>query len=247
MAKAAAAGHRVVLVCATKGEVGEPQPGVLSDGEELWQRRMVELAESCAILGADEPRYLGYEDSGMVDEETNNNPACFWQADVDEAAERMASILREVDADVLTVYDAHGLYGHPDHIQVHRVGLRAAELAAIENVYLSTVNRDAAIASFAEVAELAAANGEADDAPDAADFEEFGMLEKDLAYTIDVSDVVATKRKAIAVHRSQVGEDSFFLKMPEEIFIKMFGSEDYALPGQTDTGGPVAVELLPGL
>ncbi|MGH1494069.1 MAG: PIG-L deacetylase family protein, partial [Acidimicrobiales bacterium] len=96
MAKAAAAGHRVVLVMATKGEQGEPQPGVLDPGEKLWQRRMIELAESAELLGAEPPRYLEYEDSGMMGELTNKNEACFWQADVEEAAQRLAAILTEV-------------------------------------------------------------------------------------------------------------------------------------------------------
>ncbi len=73
--------------------------------------------------------FLGYGDSGMMGTPTNDAPESFWQADIEEAAERLAKILREESADVLTIYDDHGLYGHPDHIQVHRVGHRAAELA----------------------------------------------------------------------------------------------------------------------
>ena len=108
MAAAAAAGHRVILVCATRGEVGEPQDGVLDEGEELWQRRMAEVAASAEVLGAEEPRWLGYHDSGMIGEDTNDAEGSFWTADVDEASERLAAILTEVDADVLTIYDEHG-------------------------------------------------------------------------------------------------------------------------------------------
>ena len=96
MRKAADAGHRVVLVCATQGEQGEPVDGVLHEGEVLWERRVAELIESCSILGADPPRFLGYEDSGMIDTPENDNPASFWQADHDDAVERMVDILREV-------------------------------------------------------------------------------------------------------------------------------------------------------
>ena len=141
MAKAAADGHRVVLVVGTRGEQGEPVPGVLDEGEALWERRVVETHKSAEILGASRVEFLGYEDSGMIGEPTNDNPLCFWQADLDEAAERLAKILREESADVLTIYDHHGGYGHPDHIQVHRVGKRAAELAGIKHVFQGTMNR----------------------------------------------------------------------------------------------------------
>ncbi len=245
MAKAAKAGHRVVLVTATKGEQGEPQPGVLEPGEELWTRRVTELAESAEILGAEPPRFLEYEDSGMVGEPTNDNPACFWQADVEEAAQRLAAILTEVEADVLTIYDDHGLYGHPDHIQVHRVGLRAAELASVTNVYEATVNRDRALESMSEMSAEMEADGL--EGPSVDDFEEFGVLENDLAYTVDVTGHLETKRASMAVHRSQISDQSFFLYMPPERFAQIFANEWYAVPGRTGTGGPTEVDLLPGL
>src|SRR3954465_5099541 len=142
MAKAAADGHRVVLVVATRGEHGEVEDGFLSSGEELWQRRGQETAAGGEILGVARHEFLGYRDSGMMGTPENDAPDAFWQADVDEAAERLARILREEQADVLTVYDDHGNYGHPDHIQVHRVGVRAAERAGIKQVYEATMNRD---------------------------------------------------------------------------------------------------------
>lgn len=243
MAKASAAGHRVILVTATRGEQGEPQPGVLDPGEELWQRRVEETAESCRVLGAEEPRFLGYEDSGMMDEPTNANPTCFWQADVDEAAERLAAILTEVSADVLTIYDDHGLYGHPDHIQVHRVGLRAAERAGVDHVYEATVNRDRIVESFGDIPDEVPE----EERPNPEDFETFGVVADDLAYSVDISEQLAAKRKAIAVHRSQVSDQSFFLTMPEDRFAAMFSTEWFAVPGRTGTGGPESVELLPGL
>ncbi len=248
MAKAAAAGHRVVLVCATRGEVGEPQPGVLNDGEELWQRRMVELAQSAAILGADEPRWLGYEDSGMIGEPTNDNPRSFWQCDHDEATERLRAILEEVDADVLTIYDAHGGYGHPDHIRVHTVGRAAAEAARITHVYEATINRDELKAMFEAQQAEAAASGEAgdEDGP-GIDIDTSGTRSADISYRVDVGAVVDAKRAAMVAHRSQIGPDSLFLSMPDEVFAMAFGSEWFNIPDRSDTGGPTEVELLPGL
>lgn len=245
MAKASAAGHRVILVTATRGEQGEPQPDVLQPGEELGERRVTELAESCQILGAEPPHLLGYQDSGMVDDPANENPDCFWQADVEEASERLAAILTEVDADVLTIYDDHGLYGHPDHIQVHRVGRRAAELASIDHVYEATVNRDRALESMAEMSAAMEADGI--EGPSVDEFDEFGVAEHDLAYSVDVSDHLDAKRAAMAVHRSQISDQSFFLHMPPDRFAKVFANEWYAVPGRTGTGGPTEVELLPGL
>jgi LmbE family N-acetylglucosaminyl deacetylase len=243
MAGAAAAGHRVVLVSATRGELGEAQPGVLAPGEALWQRREVELALAAEILGTEPPRFLGYQDSGMMGEATNANPKCFWQAEVAEAAERLAAIITEVDADVVTIYDEHGLYGHPDHIQVHRVGLAAVELAAVAHVYEATVNRDRALASIVEMeAELEGVEG-----PAVEDFEQFGVAEDDLSFALDVSPHLEAKRAAMRVHASQIPDDSFFLRLPPERFARMFAHEWYALPGVTGTGGPKAVDALPGL
>jgi len=253
MAKAAAAGHRVVLVTATRGEQGEPVPGVLADGELLWERRVQELAESAALLGADEPRLLGYEDSGMIGEPANDNPACFWQANVETAAEKLAAILAEVSADVLTIYDDHGLYGHPDHIQVHRVGLRAAELAGTEYVYEASVNRDQALKRFAEMEQVLEG---AADGPSPDEMENFGLPEAELAYVIDISEHLGAKRAAMVVHRSQIPDDSFFLQLPDEVFRSMFAHEWFAIPesrrssqpAPNYTGdGPQPAELLPGL
>ena len=243
MAKAAAAGHRVVLVCATRGEVGEPQEGVLDEGEALWERRVVELAESTELLGAEPPRFLGYEDSGMDGEPTNDNPACFWQADIDEATKRLVDILTEVDAGVLTIYDDHGGYGHPDHIQVHRVGLRAAHELGIEHVFEATINRTAVRqmmqSDLGDVAE--------DERPSIEDVESFGTEEVDLSFVVDVAAHVGQKKAAMQAHRSQIGPDSFFLQMPDEVFAMAFGQESFNVPGVSGTGGPQHVDMLPGL
>ena len=126
ISKAADEGHRVVVVVATKGEHGEVEEGFLGPGEELWQRRERETQACAAILGVARVEFLGYVDSGMMGRPENDAPDSFWRADVEEAAARLAAILTEEAADVLTIYDENGNYGHPDHIQVYRVGLRAA-------------------------------------------------------------------------------------------------------------------------
>src|SRR5829696_8137411 len=105
MATAAADGHRVVLVVATLGEEGEVAEGFLSPGESLAERREAETRASAQILGASRVEFLGYRDSGMIGTPTNDQPDAFCQADIDEAAGRLAAVLREEGADVLTSYD----------------------------------------------------------------------------------------------------------------------------------------------
>lgn len=248
MAKAAADGHRVVLVCATRGEHGEPVPGVLDEGEQLWERRVFETHRSAEILGAERVEFLGYEDSGMIGEPTNENPACFWQADLEEASERLAAILRDVDAGVLTIYDDHGGYGHPDHIQVHRVGRRAAELAELDEVYQATMNRT-------RIAAMMEAN-RASDEPDPNmpdndrdfDTEAFGSAEESITHAVDVSAFVSLKRKSMEAHASQISEESFFMTMPEEVFAMAFGTEWFIkLDAQRDEGAPFGDDLFADL
>lgn len=238
MRKAHEEGHRVVLVVATRGELGEVADGFLDDGEELWQRRVVETQAAADILGADRIEFLGYTDSGMMGEATNDGPGTFWTASVEEAAEKLAAILREEHADVLTVYDDHGGYGHPDHIQVHRVGVRAAELAGTPRVYQATINRDRALAGRQEFAERAGIEMPEMDA-------DFGTPEVDITCAVDVTAFTEHKRKAMRAHASQISEQSFFLAMPDEAFAFAFGTEWFIRAG----AGPGITEsdLMAGL
>lgn len=228
MRAAADAGHRVVLVVATRGEHGEIVPGVLTDGESLAERRVKETHAAADILGVARVEFLGYVDSGMVDTETNGAPGSFWSADVEEAAERLAAILREEDAEVLTCYDRIGGYGHPDHIQVHRVGRRAGELAGTPRVYESTSNRD----EFRRMAAMAREAGE--EMPDL-DPDGFGSPEAELTTRVDVTPWLEAKRAAMRAHRSQIPDDSFFLALPEDRFALAFGTEWFIRVGGDPT------------
>ncbi len=240
MALAADAGNRVVLVVATRGEHGEV-PDDLAPGETLADRRMAETERSAQVLGVSAVHWLGYRDSGMRGWEHNGHAEAFWQADVDAAAERLAAILRAERADVLTVYDWHGNYGHPDHVQVHRVGHRAAELAGTPHVYEATVNRDAIVRLTAMARELGMDTGVDDPAaldPDV-DFDvnatddgtPFGMPEAELTTSIDVSRVIDRKRASMACHASQITDSSFFLRMPPDVFTLAFGTEWFIRKG----------------
>ena len=238
-------GHRVVLVVATRGERGEVADDFLADGEELWQRRVAETQAAAEVLGVSRVEFLGYVDSGMMGLPTNDEPGTFWTADVEEAAEKLAAILREEDADVLTVYDDHGGYGHPDHIQVHRVGIRAAELAGTPRVYQSTMNRDHIRRNLE--ARLAEAEAAGEDAPEVprVDVSTFGTPEAEITAAVDVTAFVQHKRKAMRAHASQISESSFFLAMPDEAFAVAFGTEWFIRAGQGP--GITETDLLAGL
>jgi LmbE family N-acetylglucosaminyl deacetylase len=242
MRKASEAGHRVVLVVATRGENGEVPDGFLDDGEELWQRRVTETQASAEILGVKRVEFLGYTDSGMMGEPTNDVPGSFWTAPVEEAAAKLAAILREENADVLTVYDDHGGYGHPDHIQVHRVGMRAAELAGTPRVYQNTMNRDHMIRGRKAFAEQ---SGEELDVPDLEAAQNFGTPESEITAAVDVTEYADVKRRAMRAHASQISEESFFLAMPDEAFRFAFGTEWFIRAGQGP--GITETDLMAGL
>ena len=240
LAKANADGHRTVLVTATRGERGEVPNGLLGPGETLAQRRSAEVQAAAKILGIHRTLFLGYLDSGMRNTADNDVVGSFWTADIDQAAQRLAAVLIEENAEVLTIYDPHGAYGHPDHIQVHRVGVRAAELAATPYVFEATLNRD-------RLAQLRDDPSGAENVPPRPDVDgiddNIGLPEDQLSTGIDVCDVLDIKRAAIAAHASQVGEGSFFLALPPAAFQQAFGTEWYR-QRQTVTGRPRHRNLL---
>jgi LmbE family N-acetylglucosaminyl deacetylase len=166
--------------------------------------------------------FLGYVDSGMMGTPENDLPGSFWQADFETAAAQLAAILTEEGADILTIYDENGHYGHPDHIQVHRVGLRAAELAGTPKVYMNTLNRDHIRRSFAQ---LAATGADMPDEVDPAFLDTLGVPEERITTTVDVRPWLARKRASMAAHASQISEASFFLAMAPDQFQQGFGWE----------------------
>ena len=182
------------------------------------------VSSLAAVLGIDRAVQLGYRDSGMMDTTDNLHPDCFWQADIEEAAAKLAAILQEEAADVLTVYDSHGGYGHPDHIQVHRVGHAAAKLAGVARVYEVSMNR-------ARIKEMRATQAEESDEVDLPDDDErieldkIGLPESEITAAVEVGDFLETKRAAMATHASQIDEDSWFLQLPPEVFQMAFGTE----------------------
>jgi LmbE family N-acetylglucosaminyl deacetylase len=233
MAKMASEGHRVVLVTATRGELGNMPEGFLEEGQTVAERRERELEEACRTLGVARREYLGYKDSGMVGEPSNDDPECFWQADLEEASRRLASILEEEQSDVLTTYDEHGGYGHPDHIQVHRVGVRAAEIARTRSVFLATQNRDRVQELMSNAAELGV---EPPEDEGGLDVDTFGEPASRITTAVDVIAFLQAKRKAMRAHASQIAENSFFLSMSDDVFELVWGTEWFIKLGSSPEG-----------
>jgi LmbE family N-acetylglucosaminyl deacetylase len=232
LAKAAAEGHRVVLVVATSGEAGLVSTEFLS-GHRLADQRVAELRQSARSIGVARVENLGYADSGM-DGNASGGTTSFALADVDEAARRLAVLLQEERADVLTVYDQAGGYGHPDHVQVHRVGVRAAELAGTRVVLEATIDRDLLVRAVGLLRRFRRLLP----GLDLPDFAESYTPRGSLTHRIDVRRHVAAKRAAMAAHASQSTSDSgdrtlaFFLRLPSPVFRLAFGREWYVERGR---------------
>lgn len=221
---------------ATDGALGEHPEGLLAPGEALAARRRVELQSSAEALGAHRVVVLGYPDSGMAGTADNATAGAFCTVEVSVAAERLAVVLREEDADVLTVYDPHGGYGHPDHVQVHHVGVAAAALAGTPHVYEATVDRD-------RMRELVKNNPRwnEDGGPDV---ETFGLPAEEITTRVDVRAALGAKRAAMRAHASQVGDFGPFLEMPDEALGEAFGEETFRRLGPA-TGSDAPETSLP--
>jgi LmbE family N-acetylglucosaminyl deacetylase len=232
LARAAAEGHRVVLVVATAGEAGLARGG---NGPALATRRRAELERSATALGCARVEVLGYADSGMHGEAGGAD--AFSRADVEQAAQRVAELLVEESADVLTIYDPSGGYGHPDHVQVCRVGARAAELAGTPSVLEATVDRTALQRVLRLVHRLPGIP--ADFAPRR--FDNAYTARANLTHAVDVRAYVKAKRESMAAHVSQAGADegtrtlAVMLRLPGPLFRRAFGREWYVERGRIPT------------
>ena len=240
MALLAAAGWRVVLVLATAGERGLSSP-LVGPEVPLAVRRMGETATAAECLGAQRVEFLGYHDSGLDGPgavATGGRPVgAFADAPVEEAAARLAGILAEERPAALVSYDARGIYGHVDHIQVHRVGLAAAAEAGVPTVYESTVDREylhfvethlVVEATIATQPERVRGLGLAAAA--------LGLSTVEVDCTVDVRPVLPVKRRAMAAHASQIPETSSAMRLPDAGFAAVYGYEWYARRGPV---GPI--------
>ncbi|MEU7167882.1 N-acetyl-1-D-myo-inositol-2-amino-2-deoxy-alpha-D-glucopyranoside deacetylase [Streptomyces morookaense] len=249
MAKYAAEGAHVTLVTCTLGEEGEVIPPELAHlaadrDDTLGTHRRGELAAAMKELGVTDHRLLGgpgrYRDSGMMASVQNEHPGCFWQADVDEAAASLVEVIREVRPQVLVTYDPDGGYGHPDHIQAHRVAMRAAELAAepvfrrdlgephaIAKVYWNCVPLSVVEEGFARLRALGKevafpGVATASDVP--------GVLpDAEVTTEIDAAAYAPAKAAAMRAHATQIAVDGPFFALSNDLGQPLFPREYYRL------------------
>ena len=258
LARYADEGIRTVLVTCTDGSCGDG-PGGVKPGEPghdpaaVAAARKTELEASCEVLKVSDLELLGYADSGMMGWPQNDAPGSFWTTPVSEAAARLAELIRVYRPDVVVTYDENGFYGHPDHIQAHRITMEAVKLTDIPaKVYWTTVPRstfaefgrimrEAAVSegnleAIAEIdAVIAGADGSGNQVP-------MGLPDEEITTWVDVAAYASPKFEALAAHASQ-SENIFFLNLGLEKFTELMGTETF-LRVQDSTGAPVPEDDL---
>ncbi|WP_433344589.1 N-acetyl-1-D-myo-inositol-2-amino-2-deoxy-alpha-D-glucopyranoside deacetylase [Micromonospora sp. CA-111912] len=262
MAHYAATGAHVTLVTCTLGEEGEihvPELAQLAaaEADQLGGFRIGELAAACAALGVADHRFLGgagrYRDSGMMGLATNEHPRAFWQADLDTAAGYLVEIMREIRPQVLITYDPNGFYGHPDHIQAHRVAMRAVELAAAEGiapakVYWTAMPRSVLEAGLSHFTE--SSDNPFDGIENIEDLP-FGTPDPEIAARIDATEQHAAKEAAMRAHATQIPDTSWLYSIAGNFGAEFMGVEYFTLAvGEKGPGaGPYGWEddLFAGL
>ncbi|MCW2943842.1 MAG: hypothetical protein JWR24_559 [Actinoallomurus sp.] len=245
-ARYAEEGIRTVLVTCTNGEQGDGPDGVKPgehghDETAVSSRRLAELRDSVAHLGIDHVELLGYRDSGMAGWDANGNPDVFSNVPVDQASARLVALMERYRPQVVVTYDENGGYGHPDHIQAHRITLAAIEASAIpRKLYYTAIPR----ARFGEMMKYLRSSGL--DVGDVELPEDFGTPDDEITTMVDVSPYVGRKRKALEAHASQ-GDNIFLLRLPEDAQHQAFGLESFVRRISTVTAPEQEDDLFAGL
>jgi N-acetyl-1-D-myo-inositol-2-amino-2-deoxy-alpha-D-glucopyranoside deacetylase len=241
LARAAAEGARTVVVTCTGGEEGDNLAGIDLGDLPLAAHRRAELAAALAELGVTAHHWLGYRDSGMAGTASNDHPDSFHAADVEEAALRLAAVLRAERPDVVVSDDASGTYGHPDHVQAHRVTVRAVALAAdpgagvpgapwqVAKRYVHTLPKGQLLATHQQLLAAGLPSPFGTEVIATIDDLPLGTPDDDVTTVVDVADWLDRKRAAMAAHRSQIGPDSFFLNTPADLVERVFATEAFVL------------------
>jgi N-acetyl-1-D-myo-inositol-2-amino-2-deoxy-alpha-D-glucopyranoside deacetylase len=237
MALYADRGAAVTLVTCTRGEEGEILvPGLMhlasSKQDQLGQHRESELALAMKALGITDFRFLGapstkFRDSGMIGTEPNSRPDNFWQTDVEKAAEILVEIIEEVKPHILITYDEIGGYGHPDHIQAHRVAMRASELSTwqIQKIYWNTIPKSVIAQGMEKMKEIGSDFFGADNIEDIP----FAKDDEFVTTLIDGSAYVDLKMAAMKAHETQISLDGPFFALSDNLGMQIWGHEYYTL------------------
>jgi len=240
MAMYAARGAHVTLITCTRGEEGEILVSELahlaSDKDDaLGTHREGELADAMRELGITDFRFLGaptkrWRDSGMMGTPSNSRPDVFWNANLDEAADDLVKIILETKPHVMITYDENGGYGHPDHIQAHRVAMRGAELARAAGWEIAKIYWNTIPISVIE-AGIEAMRGTGNDFFGVDKAEDFPFAQPDHLVTtlISAEDFVAKKMAAMRAHPTQIAVDGPFFALSDNLGFKVWGDEFYRL------------------
>ena len=240
MAKYVDQGCHVTLITCTRGEEGEvlvPELAHLASSQDdaLGPHREIELRDAMLALGVKDFRFLGapaksWRDSGMMGSEPNNRSDNFWNANIDDAAEHLVSVILEVKPHVLITYDEIGGYGHPDHIQAHRVAMRGAELARergwdIPKIYWNTIPRSI----IEQGIEAMKGTGNQFFGVDKAEDFPFAQPDELVTAVINGEDYVEKKMAAMRAHPTQISVDGPFFALSDNLGFKVWGLEFYRL------------------
>lgn len=250
MAMYAALGAQVTLVTCTRGEEGEVlveehSHKAATHDDVLGEHRVIELAEAMKALGVTDHRFLGepnikYRDSGMMGTDPNNRPDNFWNADFDGATIQLIKVIDEVKPHVLITYDEFGGYGHPDHIQAHRVAMAAADKSnwQIEKIYWNVTPRSV----MQQGIDAMKAAGTDFMGVDSADDLPFAKDDSFVTAHIDGNDYVEAKMAAMRAHATQISVDGPFFALSNNLGLQVWGNEYYTLvkgkkSGELDADG----------
>ncbi|MFI7284081.1 PIG-L family deacetylase [Micromonospora chersina] len=246
LARYAAEGITTVLVTCTDGRCGDGPGGVKPgdpghDPEAVVAMRAAELTASCDALKVTHVETLGYADSGMMGWATNDLPGAFWNTPVAEAADRLAELIRRYRPDVVVTYDENGFYGHPDHIQAHRITMAAVERTDIPaKVYWTTVPRSA-FEEFGRVMKEIGVEFPEPDGP-SEEMPQLGLPDEEITTWVDTSAYGGQKFESLAAHASQA-ENIFFLQLGQDRFTELMGVETFVRVRDT-TGAPTPEDDL---
>jgi LmbE family N-acetylglucosaminyl deacetylase len=252
LAKYSAEGGRTVVVYCTNGEAGEMFDESRNPDEampQLGEIRKEESREACGILGVTDVRFLGYRDSGMRDTEPNQHPDAFMNSDFQDAVGRLLDIIRETGPQVIVTYDEEGGYGHPDHVMTNRITVEAFKRAreqglGPQRLYYAARSREDFrrwVLGLRELGlEIPWVRGDFN-------FDEYGVPEAELDAVIDISEFAPLKKKALAVHRTQIKSDFFYLTIPDELMSRFSGKEFFVQVDPPREPAPPTDDLFDGL
>lgn len=240
----------VTLVCATRGEAGGISDPALATPETLGTVREQELRTAMGIVGVDDIRLLGYRDSGMEGTPENDDPRALAQASEPAVAAEIAAIIREVRPVAVVTFGPDGVYGHPDHLVVHRATTAAVHLAAEASptspgwqtpaLYYQTTSRERMVeraahrkGPFAEMSPERLLN--------------LGTPRADISFALDVRPFLDEKERAMRAHRTQIGPDGPMSELPREEVLNMLSKEHYvhvSLPWEPTAGAADPIAAL---